>query len=295
IGSVESAEPSWAMWQLGRMAGEDPAVAGVFDAGMHDIESRLEAAPAAAAFRQTFLAFLDEFGSRGPNEWEGSSPTWGTAPRLALAAIDRMRLADASHDPLVQQERLQAERRAATATARARLSGLTRFQFDRALRSAQLFSQARERTKTTIIRAIHGLRLTQLELARRARERGGPDDLAEAWLLTTDEMPDYVAEPIGFKAVIEERRQQRDVLAALIPPFVFEGTQPPVATWERREHPVQLLGSGAVLRGIPGCPGVARGRARVVLDPFDPRGLSAGEVLGAPIPAPRAPRRVRPA
>src|SRR5436305_11479725 len=175
IGSVESAEPSWAMWQLGRIAGEDPAVAAVFDAGMHDIESRLEAEPAAAAFRQTFVAFLDEFGSRGPNEWEGSSPTWGTVPRLALAAIDRMRLADAAHDPRVQQERLQAERREATATARARLSGLTRFQFDRALRSAQLFSQARERTKTTIIRAIHGLRLTQLELARRARERGRPD------------------------------------------------------------------------------------------------------------------------
>ena len=286
IGSIESAEPSWAMWRLGRMAGQDPALAAVFDAGMHDIESRLEVAPSAAAFRQAFVAFLDEFGSRGPNEWEGSSPTWGTAPRLALAAIDRMRLADASHDPEVQYRRLKTGRETATTAARGQLSVLTRPQFDRAVRSTHLFSQGRERTKTTIIRAIHGLRLTQLELAGRARERGGPDALADAWLLTNEEMPDYIAAPEGFKAVIDERRRQRDTLAALIPPFVFDGRQHPVSTWERRDRPVDLLGAGAVLRGIPGCPGVARGRARVVLDPFDPRGLSAGHVLVAPITDP---------
>ena len=286
IGSVESAEPSWAMWRLGRMAASDPAVAAVFDAGMDDLENRLEAEPGAAAFRQALVAFLDDFGSRGPNEWEGSSPTWGTAPRLALAAIDRMRVADASHDPQIQQQRLRSEREAATAAARSRLSALSRLQFDRAVRSTHLFSQGRERSKTTIIRAIHGLRLAQLELARRARERGGPDDLADMWLVTEAELPDYVAAPEGFKAVMEERRQLRETLAALVPPFVFESTQPPVSTWESRERPIDLLGPGAVLRGIPGCPGVARGRARVVLDPFDPRGLSSGEVLVAPITDP---------
>src|SRR4029077_3452765 len=96
--------------------------------------------------------FPHAFGPRGPNEWEGSSPTWGTKPELALAAIDRMRHADESHDPAQQQARLEAERHAATAAARARLKGITRMQFDRALRSAQLFSQGRERSKTTVIR-----------------------------------------------------------------------------------------------------------------------------------------------
>jgi pyruvate,water dikinase len=41
-----------------------------------------------------------------------------------------------------------------------------------------------------------------------------------------------------------------------------------------------------VLKGIAGCPGVARGRARVVLDPSDPRGLGPGEILVAPITDP---------
>jgi hypothetical protein len=99
IGSVESAAPSVAMWRLGRHAASSPAVTAVFDAGVDGAEARLSAEPEAAAFREAFAAFVDEFGSRGPNEWEGSSPTWGTAPRLALAAIDRMRIADPSHDP----------------------------------------------------------------------------------------------------------------------------------------------------------------------------------------------------
>src|SRR5205814_9248601 len=110
------------------------------------------------------------------------------------------------------QSRLAVEREAATAQARARLRGLARVQFDRALRSAQVFSQGRERSKTTVIRALHGLRLTQLELARRARQRGGPADPADMWLVPLDELTDYVAKPDGFAAVLAERRRLRDRL-----------------------------------------------------------------------------------
>ena len=40
------------------------------------------------------------------------------------------------------------------------------------------------------------------------------------------------------------------------------------------------------LEGIPGCPGQATGRARVVLDPSDPTALEPGDVLIAPITDP---------
>ena len=43
---------------------------------------------------------------------------------------------------------------------------------------------------------------------------------------------------------------------------------------------------GTVLTGIPGCPGKARGRARVVLDPSDPSALGPGDVLVAPVTDP---------
>ena len=262
IGSVESAAPSAAMWDLSRLA------------------------PGSDEYASGLATFLDEFGSRGPNEWEGSSPTWGTNPELAVAAIDRMRGADPTHAPRQQQQRLERERTDATAAARARLKGATRLQFDRALRSAHVYSQGRERSKTTVIRALHGVRLAQRELARRARERGGPDELGDMWLVLDAELPDYVAQPVGFAATIAERQARRDQLNALVPPFVFERVQPPPSTWTRRDVPVAAAGAGTVLTGIAGCPGVARGRARVVLDPGDPRGLGPGEVLIAPITDP---------
>jgi len=262
IGEVESAAPSFAMWDLSRL----PEGSSQFDDG--------------------FVAFLDEYGCRGPNEWEGSSETWGTKPELALAAIACMRNATGDNAPRVQQDRLVAQRERAVADARARLGRATRFQFDKALRSSAVLSQGRERSKTTIVRAIHGIRLVERELARRARERGGPERLADMWLVTESELRRYVASPGEFLGVIDERRAQREWLDSLVPPFVFEGRMPSPDTWERRDAPIELAKVGSSLTGIAGCPGVARGRARVVLDPLDPRGLAPGDVLVAPITDP---------
>ena len=41
-----------------------------------------------------------------------------------------------------------------------------------------------------------------------------------------------------------------------------------------------------MLAGIPGCPGQATGRARVILDSHDPAALEPGDVLVAPITDP---------
>lgn len=286
IGSVESAAPSAALWDLGRMVAADATLTALFDKGLDGLEERLVAEPAAAAFNERFAAFTQEFGSRGPNEWEGSSPTWGTRPALALAAIDRMRGADADHDPRSQQTALERDRLDATAAVMGRLKGASKLQFKMALRSGQLFSQGRERSKTTVIRAMHGMRLAQLELARRTRDRGGPDALEDLWLVTLDELEDYVRDPKPLQAELDIRRVQRDRLAGLIPPFIFEGTQPPPETWESRTAAARQVTVGTELRGIAGCPGVARGRARIVLDPMEPRGLGPGDILVAPITDP---------
>src|SRR5207237_1892149 len=170
--------------------------------------SRLPAG--SAEFDDGFVSFLDEYGCRGPNEWEGSSETWGTKPELALAAIACMRNATGDNAPRLQEERLVAQREKAVADARARLGRAARFQFDKALRASAVLSQGRERSKTTIVRALHGIRLIQRELARRARERGGPEELADMWLVTESELRGYVKTPAQYVGAIDERRAQRD-------------------------------------------------------------------------------------
>jgi len=53
--------------------------------------------------------------------------------------------------------------------------------------------------------------------------------------------------------------------------------------WPRKNDKVAVVASaGDVLFGVAGSPGVARGVARVVLDPADPGDLGPGDILVAP-------------
>ena len=55
------------------------------------------------------------------------------------------------------------------------------------------------------------------ELARGARERGGPTDLCDAFLVTADEPETFVEHPADFAEMITERRAKRDYRQARIP------------------------------------------------------------------------------
>jgi len=265
IGDIESAAPSAAMWQL----------------------SRLD--PTSPEYTEAFGAFLAEFGSRGPNEWDIAAEPWDLRPEVAQAAIDAMRGADQSHDPASQQQRLAAERETAVEVIASALNPIDRWQFRKALASTVLFSQARERSKTTVIRALHSVRLAHRELARRIAARGGPT-WQQTCLLTGSEFAHLVRSPevpADLIAAIAEREPQYELLSSLIPPFIIDGLVPPLDAWQSRtaEHAASA-DVGAVLTGIAGCPGTARGRAKIVLDPGDPRDLGPGDVLVAPITDP---------
>ncbi len=283
VGEVESAAPSSALWDLGRLVADDPALTDQFDQGIPGLGDRLAHDPSAATFNAEFAAFLIEFGSRGPNEWEPACEVWGTDPQLPLALIDRMRSADPESDPRAQAARLATERVTAVDDAVARVKGVNRWILRRALGSAAVLSQGRERAKTTVVRAIHETRIRSRELGRRAAAKAGgearPDDI---WYVTIAELADYVEEPTAFAERIAERRAARDYLAEREPPFLVEGSPPPVDEWPLRGRTEEAAAPGAVLSGIAGCAGVARGTARVVLDPGDPGALGPGDVLIAP-------------
>ncbi|MDH3705977.1 MAG: PEP-utilizing enzyme, partial [Acidimicrobiia bacterium] len=284
LGDVASAAPSEALWDLGRMVAESPPLVAAFDDGVDDgLADRLASAgDEGARFHERFQAFLAVHGCRGPNEWETACPTWGTDPLLALTLVDRMRGADPERDPRRQHDALRRRRLEATAEAEASLNRAQRWLFRRALRSAHIHSAARERSKTTVIEAIHGVRLLGRELGRRmaARSGGADDDL---WFVLIDELDDYLSDPMPFAHVIAERRSTRELLATLEPPFVFDGEIPPIDQWRRRDHDgATPLTTGDELTGIGGSAGVARGRACVVLDPATPGDLGPGDVLVAP-------------
>jgi rifampicin phosphotransferase len=289
-GDVASAAPSTALWRLGRQVRADSTLTALFDAGVAGLVDRLRGGAAASeavrSFNASFDAFLGEFGARGPNEWETACPTWGTDPELALALVDRMRAGDNDHDPVQRQSMLVADREAAMAQAVAKAGKRSEKRLKKLVASCALFAQGRERAKTTVVVAIHEVRLLSRELGRRCAARSGGrwDDL---WFVTADELDGYVADPSAFTVKISERRRMRELLSSKEPPFLINGTVPDLSTWRDRANrtapPVKV---GERLSGISGCAGVARGRARVILSPSDPKDLGPGDVLIAPLTDP---------
>jgi pyruvate,water dikinase len=267
IGKVDSAEPSYAMWDL----------------------SRLD--PASEAFRDGFDKFRYDFGCRGPNEWEARSPTWETDPNLALAAIEQMRAAPASADPAGHQAEKAAEREAAAAELLAMVEGdpETHAQLAAAIGCSAAWLAGRERTKTNNIRWVHELRMAARALGERFTERGVFDEIEDFGFLTFDETRDDLFGP-NPERLTERLRARRDAhqrFAGLVPPFVFSGEPEPPEMWaSRHADEAEMLAGGESIQGFPGCPGVAEGRARVILDSHDPFALEPGDVLVAPITDP---------
>ena len=291
-GDVKSAEYSLDLYAIARAVRDQPTVLAAFDAGVDGLMDRVADNPDAADFQERFAAFIDTHGHRGPNDWELSSRNWQNTPELALLAVDRMRLADHDLDPATRLADDATRREAAIAVVRPHLKGMDRKNFDKALAAMPWWAQAREATRDRAIRIGAPTKQAYRELVRRAAERGGhPDPVRVALLDPIDELPAYLVDPSSFRDVIDERGALFDRYTAVEPRF-FITSQDEVPTIEELEadqaarDAVPAAVPGDVLTGASGCQGVARGRARVVMDPADAVDLEPGEVLVAPITDP---------
>ena len=262
VGQVDSAEPSYAMWEL----------------------SRLD--PTSDEFASGFEQFRLDFGSRGPNEWEARSPTWDTHPNIALAAIDRMRLAGEEADPRAHQQQRASERAEAAETLLSivEADSATHGQLAAAIVASGAWLPARERTKTNNIRLIQEVRVPLRELGRRFVERQVFDEIEDFGLVLNEEMEEvFGPTPEGLTERVRERRSTHSQLAEREPEFVFADSPSDPSSWPKRDDvEVEPLAAGDSVQGLPGCPGVSEGVARVVLDSSDPTALGPGDVLVAP-------------
>jgi len=290
LGDVDSAAPSFALWELGQMVANNPALTTTFNEGINGLEKRLRQSEDCQDFVSQFDLFLHQFGSRGPNEWETACETWGTEPSSVLVLIDRMRFADSDKSPSIRAEKLSHNREQALSDARSQLKGLGLWLFNKSFRAAVLFSQARERSKTTIIDLIHVARLISRELANRTVSKRENGEIIDLWFVLETELDEYIRNPSEFDAKISDRKNVRNELSKRIPPFIFEGDLPDPSTWpirdeqDLKEYP--SLKVGETLEGFGGCPGIAEGTARIVKDPTNPGTLGPGDILVAPLTDP---------
>ena len=259
---VDSAAPSYAMWDLGRAARASAAVSAAFDAGPDQVLALLEAEGAGTPrFVEQFDQFLLDYGSRGQNEYDPRSPSWEIRPRIALAAIDLMRKSDDSQAPAIRQKASVVERDRVAAEIREKIAGdpETAGLFEAALRSAQLFLAGRERAKTNCVMVINELRMALYEYGGRLVERGLIDDVEQVFMLTDAELDQVRAHPEAFRDVIAARWAMYKMLFDYEPVFIVNGRVPGLDEMTHRDR-ASGQGAGTVLTGAAGSGG-ARHRA----------------------------------
>jgi phosphohistidine swiveling domain-containing protein len=274
IGDVDSADANYALWKLSRLVRDDEMLMAAFDDEPDSILNH-----ASPSFLRAWDDFIVEFGSRGPDEWDLRSPTWETHPRLLLAALDRVRLQSDDESPHARHDQNAARRDEMIDNARLALADKPDVAplLDLGLTAGKMMAH-RERTKTTIVRVLHEARVAFRELGR----RHGHDE--SIFQLLDAELDDYVADPTSFTGTLEQRRAEWLELFDLEPPFIIaNATVEPLRRWARKsDKSVAVAGAGQTLSGVAGSPGIARGIARVVLDPAEPGDLGPGDILVAP-------------
>lgn len=289
LGDVDSAAPSYALWAMSRKIRASADLGSIFDGGADGALDALRAAGTDAAndLVADIDSFVHEFGSRGPNEWEISAETWETRPSLVMSMLDSVRQQADDQAPPLRAEKLTAEREALVAEMRAKLAEMGNDEltgmFEGAL-VASNFMIYRERTKTNIIKTVHEGRMVFRELGRRHAEAGNLADPFHVFMLVSEELDAFVADPASMKQALADRHAEWLLLDELVPPFIIaDGNVGSVAEWERKDASSTAAAAvGTVLTGVAGCPGVVRGRARIIMDPSDPLALEPGDIMIAP-------------
>ena len=294
LGDIDSAAPSFAIWEMSRLVRNSDFLSGIFDSHSESVFEELNESESEEAikFLEQFNGFIYEYGSRGANEWELSSETWETKPSIALKAIDKVRSQEDDRSPEIAAKRLASERENLIEEVRAKLKEIGNDEltgtFEGAIVAANMMV-FRERSKTTLVKPLHESRMAIRELGRRYEEEGVIDSSEQIFMLLDEELEGFVENPSSFTEKLAKRHKNWKALWTLEPPFfIRDGVVPSLSEWDKKvtEDKTSMLNVGDVLTGVPGSPGSTQGRARIVLDPSNPPDLQPGDIMVAPITDP---------
>jgi rifampicin phosphotransferase len=288
LGEVQSASPSWGLWDLSRRANASAEVSELFDRGVEEVAAALSGGTDGDVgdFRQAVHDFLRDYGQRGPNEWDIRAVSWEAGPEQVLSLVDSMRHTADDSSPDARHARLEEQRESVSTEIRTALANdPERLEtFETALRSTAQMIPLREKTKLLAVTAINEVRMAVRELGRRGVDKGYYKAPEDVMMLLEAELDEYVAEPERFVPVIADRLAQYAELFELDPPFIIDSDPLPLPDWPRRSRPrADVAGAGDVLHGIGGSAGEYQGTARVVLDLNAAMALEPGEVMVAPL------------
>jgi pyruvate,water dikinase len=273
IGDISSAEHSYRLWEVSRLARQLPEVMRFLERGEWSAwQTELAATPFAASWE----GFLHIFGHRSLYEVEMANPRWREQPDYlfdVLASYVTLNQEDMPFDPQEQARR----RYVAECEVLGNLSHWRRLWFRLVLRRVQAFSRLRENSKSHLVKLIDIGRCVALAAAHFLVEDGVLSDSESVFLLEIDEIRAVLRHEKDSQEIaqqITQRRLERQRYAALLPPEVVVGDRP------FSEQP--LMDQARAFHGLPSSPGRVVGTARVLRLPQEGVRLNPGEILVAP-------------
>lgn len=285
-GTIVSAEPARRMLRLAALAAPHAAfVALLRTGGLRPITEAMAGHP---GFAREYREYLDRFADRCLEELKLETETLRDDPLPLLRSIGELASRIASGDVVRAGEGVAAGMRAA---AEAKVAERLRWRPLRALLYRAVLGQARRRVRDREnlrferTRLYGRVRLIFLEIGARLHATGRLAEPRDIFHLTVDEIKGFVegtAVTTNLRALVALRRAEFDAFraGALVANRFY--------TWGAvhdgnafRPTRTEAPATGDTRTGLGCSPGVARGRARVVLDP---RGatIARGEILVAP-------------
>jgi rifampicin phosphotransferase len=289
-GGIISAEPAARVRELARLAAADPAFVATLAGGtVATVERAVRAHPAFAA---RYAAYLDRFADRCLEELKLESATLRDDPLPLLRAVAQVAgalpAADGAGRTTVRgdEARHRAERQARRAIGP---RPLRRALFRMVLGQARRRIRDRENLRFERTRVFGRVRRIVVELGRRLYATNRLADPRDVFYLEIGEVLGYVegtATTTDLAGLVALRRAEYDGYRAQEPPddrfetrgAVYQGNRfhAPAAV----DAPSSASSAGETRQGIGCCPGVVRGRVRLISDPRNAH-LGQGEILVA--------------
>jgi rifampicin phosphotransferase len=279
-GGIISAEPARRIVDMARIIAKDPRLVDLLCGDHPDAQHISD-----PEFRALYDEYLEKFGDRCLEELKLESATLVDNPEALLQTIGQAarRLTSDAQPRQTQRPREEAERRAADAM---RGHPLRKLAFAWLLHNARARVRDRENLRFERTRLFGRVRRIFVEIGRRLHGEGILQNPRHVFYLTIDEVLGFVEgaaidTEIGLLA---QRRAQTFVGYSSQPPpadrFETRGAVYVGNAYTDNTPGVDPVNDDGVLRGVGCCPGIVRGRVRLIRDPRSAH-LEAGDILVA--------------
>jgi len=288
-GGMVSAEPAARVRALAKLAARDPGLtAALCEAPLPAARAAIGKAP---EFRALYEEYLERFGDRCLEELKLESPTLFDDPLTLIRSVGQLarRLAEGGARDLGKPASQEAQvRQAAEVRVRAALRWrpLRRLVFSWVLRNARARVRDRENLRFERTRLFGRARQIVVELGRKFHALDLVDQPRDIFYLEVEECLGHVTgtgTTTDLRGLVAIRKAEFERYRRLPAPADRFETRGPVYegnTFQGKAAVISAAPDGDRLKGLGCCPGVVRGRARVITDPRNAT-LNTGDILVA--------------